>query len=68
MIYGRPDPQEEQPVAYCDYCGGEIYPGDSAYIPAEFDGMLHADCVKDWLYETYAWGLGVWCEVSCSGE
>lgn len=64
MIYGRPDPQDAAPVAYCIHCGGEIYPGTAAYIPAEYAGMLHEDCVKDWLCETYANVLGVRCEVN----
>ena len=64
MIYGRPDPQDIAPVAYCIHCGGEIYAGEEAYIPAEYAGMLHEDCVKDWLYETYVNVLGVRCEVN----
>ncbi|HBH71127.1 MAG TPA: hypothetical protein DDX59_06615 [Lachnospiraceae bacterium] len=63
MLYGRPDPQDEAPRAYCIHCGGEIYAGDEAVIPVEHAGMVHADCYRDWLFETYADQLGVKCEV-----
>lgn len=64
MIYGKKDPQDVAPVTYCIHCGGEIYPHDTAYIPAEYSGYVCADCVKDWIYETYAGVLGVRCEVN----
>lgn len=64
MIYGRKDPQDVAPVAYCIHCGGEIYTGEEAYIPAEYAGMVCRDCVKDWLYETYVNALGVRREVN----
>lgn len=64
MIFGREDPQDASVVCYCIHCGGEIYSCDTAYAPAEYSGMVCADCVKDWLCETYADALGVFCEVS----
>ena len=63
MLYGKNDPQDAAVVAICIYCGGEIYAGDSAYIPAEYDGMVCPDCIKDWMYETYVDALCVRCEV-----
>ena len=52
MIYGKKDPQDIAPVAYCIHCGGEIYPGTAAYIPAEYawvpieaEGYLYINCL-----------------------
>lgn len=28
---GLPDPQETKVMAYCEGCGGEIYPGEDVY-------------------------------------
>lgn len=39
------EPPEEKPIAYCDYCGGEIYEGETVY---NIDGQLiHEDCLHD---------------------
>lgn len=63
MIYGREDPQNAAPVTFCIHCGGEIYAGEPAYMPAEYAGMVCEECLKDWLYETYVDMLGVRCNV-----
>lgn len=62
MIYGRVDPQDIPPVAYCLHCGGEIYPGETVYAPSEYDGMVHEECARDWLFTQYAHDLGMFCE------
>ena len=62
MIYGKKDSQDAAPVAHCVHCGGEIYSGEEAYIPAEYAGMVCRDCIKDWLFETYLNVLTVKCE------
>ena len=39
------EPPEDKPIAYCDYCGGEIYEGETVYT---VDGQLiHEDCLHD---------------------
>ena len=39
------EPPEDKPIAYCDYCGGEIYEGETVY---SIDGQLiHEDCLHD---------------------
>ncbi len=39
------EPPEDTPVAYCDYCGGEIYEGEVVY---NIDGrLIHEDCLHD---------------------
>lgn len=46
---GMNDAQEEKVVAYCEGCGGEIYPGEDVYV---YDGaILHnnLDCLRDFL-------------------
>lgn len=62
MIYGRNDPQDVPPVAYCIHCGGEIYPGEAVYMPLEHDGTVHEECVRDWLFEQYSRVLGTTVE------
>lgn len=57
------DSQDIAPIAQCIHCGGEIYTGDMVYIPDGYVGMVCTDCVKDWIYETYAHSLGTRCEV-----
>ena len=38
---GLPDPQDAEVMAYCEGCGGEIYPGEDVYV---VDGViLHAE-------------------------
>ena len=39
------DPQEDQPIAYCPRCGGEIYEEDDVDI---FGGdLVHEDCLTE---------------------
>ena len=68
MIYGRPEPQDAAPVAYCLHCGGEIYAGDEAWQPDDEYGFVHRECVKDYMFGHYARTIGSFVEVSCSGE
>lgn len=68
MVYGKGDAQDAAPVAFCVHCGEEIYPEDRVYMPAEYAGMVHEECAKDWLYDTYVSMLGVWCTVGRRAE
>ena len=46
---GLPDPQDAEVMAYCEGCGGEIYPGEDVYV---VDGViLHAewDCLVQYI-------------------
>ena len=63
MIYGKKDPQDIAPVAYCIHCGGEIYPGEEPWEPDGEDGFVHRECVKDYMFEHYALTLGRYVEV-----
>ena len=63
MIYGRKDPQDIAPVAYCIHCGGEIYPGEEPWQPDDEDGFVHRDCVRDYMLEHYVLTLGRYVEV-----
>ncbi len=41
----RLDPPEDKICGYCDFCGGEIYEGESIYL---IDGQrIHEDCLED---------------------
>lgn len=64
MIYGRPDPQEAKPVAYCDYCGGEIYPGDKVR-EGIYGGLIHDQCIRDYMDDHADDILGCAWEVCC---
>lgn len=41
------DPQQEPPVAYCAYCGGEIYKGE--IIRKGDEGCIHQCCIPAFL-------------------
>ena len=39
------EPPEDKIFGYCDFCGGEIYEGDTVY---DIDGQrIHEDCLAD---------------------
>lgn len=63
MVYGRKDPQDIAPVAYCLHCGREIYPGEEPWQPDDEDGFVHRECVKDYMFEHYAKTIGSFVEV-----
>lgn len=47
--YGISDPQEVRPDGYCQFCGGEIYPGEACYYlggPCS-DYMVCKSCVYE---------------------
>ena len=46
---GLPDPQDAEVMAYCEGCGGEIYPGEEVYV---IDGeILHSEweCLMEYI-------------------
>ncbi len=45
------DPQQEQPVAYCAYCGGEIYTGDSTRETEK--GCVHKECALEMMEDEH---------------
>lgn len=39
------EPPEDKIYGHCDFCGGEIYEGDTIYV---IDGQyIHEDCLED---------------------
>ena len=45
------EPPEDKIFGYCDFCGGEIYEGDTVY---DIDGQrIHEDCLGDFRSEEH---------------
>lgn len=46
------DPPEDKVFAVCDYCGGEIYEGETYY---DIDRKnIHVDCLRDFASDYFA--------------
>lgn len=44
---GRPDPQEERPVAECHICGFELYEGDTYFLKGDKISCADIDCLGE---------------------
>ncbi|MCD7805398.1 MAG: hypothetical protein LUH03_09730 [Oscillospiraceae bacterium] len=42
-----PDRQQETPVAHCEECGGEIYPGEKCFHITSTDRYFCYDCISE---------------------